>query len=260
MARGKSKKRATKRLIGSALNERIIQLLTETPGLKTSDLAEQLGVDQLQVRNELMLLEQHQEVSRVGQTRGTRWYIGNTLPIEVDGATASDTPPTNRADIGPTTIAAAGTRKPQETSGQNIADDVADARRGPKERVLDTHRALLGQIPDADVAQKTGVSVRTIAGYRKKYGIPGYSGPRRRGADRSDERLPEPATTASGEAAVRNTRIESRPTTTGAWKIEIRQRGETLVRYAFAGDLVEAARAASEAQQATRRRRDRKDE
>jgi len=37
----------------------------------------------------------------------------------------------------------------------------------------------LGTVPDADVAKKAGVSVRTIASFRARHGIPGYSGPRR---------------------------------------------------------------------------------
>jgi hypothetical protein len=232
MARAKGKKRTTKRLLGTALNERIIQLLSETPGLKTSDLAEQLGVDQLQVRNELMLLEQQQEVSRIGQTRGTRWYLGHAAAIDVDSLQSAEPRAGTRAD-------AEGLEADDETNGPaDGIDERAGARRGPKERVLDAHRELLGQIPDADVAERTGVSVRTIAGYRKKYGIAGYSGPRRR-TERRDERTPE-------SAGARSERTELRSPTSGAWRIEIRQRGETVVRYAFAGDLVEAARTASE--------------
>lgn len=66
--------------------------------------------------------------------------------------------------------------------------DGADAdpagRPGSKDTRIATHAALLGTVPDAEVARKAGVSVRTVAAYRARVGIPGYTGPRRRGADR----------------------------------------------------------------------------
>lgn len=206
MPRGKGKRRTTKRVPGPAIADRIIALLQDTPGAKTSDLAERLGIGQLQIRNELMQLEARGEVSRTGQTRGTRWYLGSTPAA---------------------TTAAAPTKQSRESSDEG--------RRGPKERVLDENRQMLGQLPDADVAERTGVSVRTIAAYRKKHGIPGYSGPRRRAGAEPVEvvsTVPVPKIAATRGAS-------------GAWRIEIRVRSENIVRYAFAVNLVDAARTAA---------------
>ena len=220
MAKGKSKKKAVHRFLETAIDERVLQLLQETPGVKTSDLAERLGVSQLHIRNELMSLEQKGAVSRSGQTRGTRWYLGKTAPEVTSEASRTAAPDTIH-----TPIAVATPSTPAEAA--------ADVRRGPKEKVLDENRSLLGTLPDAEVAARTGVSVRTIAGYRKKYGIAGYTGPRRRGQRMSDELTGLPDETAQ-------------PTPPkGAWRIEIRSRQQVQVRYALAQDLVEAARAAS---------------
>ncbi len=58
-------------------------------------------------------------------------------------------------------------------------------RPGSKDDRLLQHREMLGSVPDGEVARKAGVSVRTVASFRARHGIPGYDGPRRRGADRS---------------------------------------------------------------------------
>ncbi len=52
-------------------------------------------------------------------------------------------------------------------------------RGGCKDERLDALRDLLGQIPDADIARKAGVSVRTVASFRAKHNIPGFHGVRR---------------------------------------------------------------------------------
>ena len=57
-------------------------------------------------------------------------------------------------------------------------------RPGSKDQLIEEHRSLLGTLPDADVAKKAGVSVRTIASFRARHGIPGYSGPRRPSTNR----------------------------------------------------------------------------
>lgn len=57
-------------------------------------------------------------------------------------------------------------------------------RPGSKDAMIGHHAMLLGQVPDADVAKAAGVSIRTIASFRARHEIPGYSGPRRK---------PEPA-------------------------------------------------------------------
>jgi hypothetical protein len=52
-------------------------------------------------------------------------------------------------------------------------------RGGCKDDRLDALRELLGHIPDADVARRAGVSVRTVASFRAKHRIPGFCGVRR---------------------------------------------------------------------------------
>jgi hypothetical protein len=53
-------------------------------------------------------------------------------------------------------------------------------RPGSQDSRILTHYHLLGHVPDAEVARMSGVSIRTIASYRARHGISGYSGPRRR--------------------------------------------------------------------------------
>jgi hypothetical protein len=50
------------------------------------------------------------------------------------------------------------------------------ARPGSKDAMIEPHASLLGKVPDAEVADKAGVSVRTIASYRSRNQIAGYQG------------------------------------------------------------------------------------
>lgn len=218
MAKAKTKRRA-KRAPAPIGSDRIMTVLGESPGVKTSDLAERMGVPQLQIRNEIMQLEQQGLVHRTGQTRGTRWYPG------------------------PGTGAAAHEEELPPEAGES-----ADSRRGPKERVLDDNRALLGSLPDSEAARRTGVSVRTIAAYRKKHGITGYAGPRRRGG-RAEPAAPA-ARPAAPAAAAPSRRPAAKAATNGAsgnaaWRVDIRVAGESVVRYVFAPSLEAAARTAT---------------
>ncbi|MFK7931511.1 MAG: hypothetical protein AB8H79_25250 [Myxococcota bacterium] len=52
-------------------------------------------------------------------------------------------------------------------------------RPGSKDHLLTEHFHLLGNVPDAEVAREAAVSVRTVASYRARHKIGGYSGPRR---------------------------------------------------------------------------------
>ena len=45
---------------------------------------------------------------------------------------------------------------------------------GRQARILDAHRALLGTVPDPDVATQTGVSASFIFRYRQHHGIAGF--------------------------------------------------------------------------------------
>ena len=58
-------------------------------------------------------------------------------------------------------------------------------RPGSKDEMIKYHFDSLGKVPDAEVAKKAGVSVRTIASFRARHGIPGYSGPRRTAQSRA---------------------------------------------------------------------------
>jgi hypothetical protein len=63
-----------------------------------------------------------------------------------------------------------------------------DRRSGSKDTRIESCFHLLGQIPDADVARRADVSVRTVASYRARHGIAGYDGPRRRPEPREGRR------------------------------------------------------------------------
>lgn len=52
-------------------------------------------------------------------------------------------------------------------------------RPGSKDHLLAPWREELGRVPDAEVAEHAGVSVRTVASFRARNAIPGYAGPRR---------------------------------------------------------------------------------
>lgn len=60
--------------------------------------------------------------------------------------------------------------------------DLAPARPGSKDPLILAYMDLLGRRPDAEVAERAGVSVRTVASFRARHGIAGYAGPRRKAA------------------------------------------------------------------------------
>jgi hypothetical protein len=72
-------------------------------------------------------------------------------------------------------------RGDDDTLPPEPGEDLA-ARPGSKDHRILPHAHLLGSVPDADVAEKAGVSVRTIASFRARNVISGYKGPRRRRA------------------------------------------------------------------------------
>jgi hypothetical protein len=202
----------------------VLDRLLESPGAKSSELADGLEADPLKVRGVLMELEQGGLVHRTGQTRGTRWFAAGA---EVGARAASAAPPDE--DLPP---------EPGDESP-------APGRRGRKERVLDEHRELLGQLPDAEVARRTGASLRTVANYRKKRGIAAYAGPRPRQGAASAVAPATPAASAR-EIAAAPSDARRVPTGAGAWRVEIRVGGESLERFVFAATVVEAARSAIE--------------
>jgi len=75
-------------------------------------------------------------------------------------------------------------RKSAESLPPEAGDSSSSPRPGSKDQLIENHRHLLGVVPDADVAKKAGVSVRTVASYRSRNNVPGYTGPRRPSAKR----------------------------------------------------------------------------
>jgi hypothetical protein len=63
-----------------------------------------------------------------------------------------------------------------------------DRRIGSKDQRVESAFELLGNLPDAEIARRVNVSIRTVASYRSRHGIPGYDGPRRRPEPRDGRR------------------------------------------------------------------------
>lgn len=154
-----------------------------------------------------------------------------------------------------------------------------EARPGSKDARILPFRDVLGTVPDSIVAKKAGVSVRTIASFRARNKIAGYSGPRRRGADRAPRKsridpfahlvgtVPDRVVAEKANVsvnAVRNWRIKHQvasigrrsldpahpsslgegPSTNGgvgAWKVIVSQGGDRVVRVVVAESLADAA-------------------
>lgn len=76
------------------------------------------------------------------------------------------------------TAADDGTGTSAPTTGPVGSDP--DRRSGSKDSQIEQFFHLLGKVPDSEVARLGEVSVRTVASYRARNGIPGYQGPRRR--------------------------------------------------------------------------------
>lgn len=60
-----------------------------------------------------------------------------------------------------------------------VTEALRSIRGGSKDALIAHHAGALGQLPDAEVARRAGVSVRTVASFRARHNIPGYRGPRR---------------------------------------------------------------------------------
>jgi hypothetical protein len=184
----------------------LLSLLQEMQPAKSADIADSMGANQLTVRAQLMALEKEGKAHRKGQTRGTRWYVGPS-----DGSE-------------PTGTATAKRRRKSSDSFPPEAGD--DGRRGPKERRLDEYKSVLGTVPDADIADKAGVSQRTVQNYRKRHGIGGFAG---RG---SRARVAAPAARTSKRTAAAGATV---------WKVDIATGRGTTTLYVVGSDLVSAS-------------------
>lgn len=55
-------------------------------------------------------------------------------------------------------------------------EEIPTVRPGSKDSLLAPLRDLMGEISDSEVAEKAGVSMRTVASYRRRHDIPAYTG------------------------------------------------------------------------------------
>lgn len=149
-----------------------------------------------------------------------------------------------------------------------VAAALQQIRAGSKDVMIALHATALGQVPDAEVARRAGVSIRTIASFRARHGIPGYRGPRRAvrvraskaavpaapapevrpSAPSSARAIPAaPAARARKAEADRAPRGESDAETRRAWQVIWRDAGGEHRAVLLAGRLTEAAVAAERA-------------
>lgn len=171
---------------------------------------------------------------------------------------------------------------PPEPDDLEYGEDDGSGRRRPnprpgsKDQKILAHYELLGDVPDAEVAREAGVSVRTIASFRSRHDIPGYTGPRRTSGARGPRQSKiDPFSDLLGKVpdrvvaeragvslnAVRNYRVKRGIPAAGrstslnpvpssgakAWKVTIRSGGGDAERVVVADGLVQAATMAEQA-------------
>lgn len=172
-----------------------------------------------------------------------------------------------------------GDLPPEPGDGDDLYEDGEEPPR-PRPGSKDTHILdnydLLGEVPDAEVARRAGVSVRTIASFRARHNIPGYSGPRRTSSSRGPRlskidpfsdllgKVPDRVVAERAGVslnAVRNYRVKRGIPAAGrtatltpvpstgakAWKVTIRTGQVDAERVVVADGLVQAATLAEQA-------------
>ncbi|MCB9676847.1 MAG: hypothetical protein H6737_17160 [Alphaproteobacteria bacterium] len=77
---------------------------------------------------------------------------------------------------GAISLALKRTNTSRVPQGEALPPEAGDPRPGSKDEKIEPYREMLGSVPDAEVAKKAGVSVRTIASYRSRNQIEGYRG------------------------------------------------------------------------------------
>jgi len=137
--------------------------------------------DLLALKDELSLRELSE---RFGVTPGAI-----SAALKRTGTTRNPAPPGPRAarksrdrgeDLPPEPGASKDSGSSSSDKGKSgRRDGPPEPRPGSKDHLLLPHWDLLGSVPDADVAREAGVSVRTVASFRARHDISGYSGPRR---------------------------------------------------------------------------------
>lgn len=261
---------------------RLFQTLVANPGLKTSELDKLVEAEQVDIREALQEWELAGATHRTGRTRGTRWFVnaGATMPETLPPEAGERKPKSKAAKNKAAKNKAAKSKKkaapekkvakaPTVTKAKKTppvakASKPGKAARGrpkggkgraPQAAVLDKHRSLLGTVPDDVAAERTGVPARTIQYYRKKNGIAGYAGPKRRGKDAVGTRPAQAAKAApvskgakSGGKAVANGGPVAKAAPAkraaggrSAWRVELRTGRDVVNRYTFANSLTDAA-------------------
>lgn len=219
MARGSTRGVKRKKLSPRELDQKVFEHLQANPGHKSSDVASEIGIGQLEVRESLTRLEDRNAVRREGKTRATRWYLVDGVGL--DDVLGGDLPP-----------------EPEEAPRRRGRPPGS----GSKAAALDAVRDEIGKVADAEIAERVGVSVATVANYRKRNGIAPFAGRGRKpaaAAPESDERAEAPA---RREAAAPRRRAD-RDGEPSVWRVEVKVKNDVVIRYVVAADLEGAANA-----------------
>lgn len=242
---------------GQRLGQALFELLTQHPGLKTSDIQDRTGVHQLDVRDELVAWEKQGISYREGRTRGTRWYLkpGAAAPEELPPEAGAATP--RRRVVRP--VKAEPVEAPARKAKAAPAEVApSETRARPKATLLEANRHLFGTMTDGDVAKKTGVSMRTVAKFRADNHIPAFTSsgrPVKAAAPAAPAAVeptpavvePKPAPPVAPKKVAVAAEAKKASAPRSAWRIEFRSAGASSVRFAFAGSVAEAADVASSA-------------
>lgn len=182
----------------------------------------------LRLRDTLSLRELAQRFSTTpGQISAALTRVGM-------GSASRDAAATDEDELPPEAGAA------DEPEDDEALGSLQQARQGSKDFQISQHAALLGQLPDAEVARRAGVSIRTIASFRARHNIPGYRGPRRTSRHRGQPQEPAQPEAAPIHPGPRETEARR------AWQVVWRDaRGEHR-GVLLATDLVAAASQARE--------------
>jgi hypothetical protein len=93
----------------------------------------------------------------------------------------NELPPEPGEVVAPSRAAERRLVRPEPTREIPVPEaDDDSSRKGSKDSIIQENIGLVGAMPDHQAAAKMGVSVRTLAAYRARNGIPAYSGPRNR--------------------------------------------------------------------------------
>jgi transcriptional regulator with XRE-family HTH domain len=142
-----------------------------------------------------------------------------------------------------------------DRSSSAMSSSIAGSRRVPASRKLAPYKDLMGTVPDYVIAERSGVSVRTILSFRRQHGILAYD--RHRGGRGPEEAAPPPVVVAapavtSSYASVPALAAPVSMTSVGsssAWEVVFAPAGggEEVSRIVVASGVAAAAMAATRA-------------